>query len=87
MVSIQSANIIIEIEKKKDYSDRNIFPKIISTLHCLKTNTEEILLEPINGIPIKFPIGSFVRGAIYPICIKSIDYESDEILFVGYINS
>ena len=87
MVSIQSANSIIEIQKNKDYSNRQEHPKVISTLHCLKTNTEEIILEPINGNPIKCPIGSFVKGAIYPICIKSIDYESDEIWFMGYINS
>jgi hypothetical protein len=87
MVSIQSANSIIKIEKKKDYSNRQEYPKIISTLHCLKTNTEDIILEPINGEAIIFPIGSFVKGAIYPICIKSIDYESDELWFMGYINS
>ncbi len=77
-----SAYSLINIKNSEDYSslDNPIF-----YLHCTKTNTEEVEIIPMdsNG-SIKFPAGSFVQGAIYPIFIRKITSLGNGE-FIGYI--
>jgi len=69
-----SANILINIEPQKDYSNENIY-----AIHCTKTNECQVI---INGIV--FPFRSFVQGAVYYINIETINFDSNKAGFIGY---
>jgi hypothetical protein len=71
---------LIKIESGKDYST---IPDKIYAIHCLKTNDIEIEIETLGGSKIIFPVGSFIKGAVYQMFIKKIN-SNEHNEFIGY---
>ena len=57
---------------------------MIYSLHCTKTNECEVTITTIANSTIVFPIGSFVRGAVYHIYLKTAKFDEDKAGFIGY---
>lgn len=63
-----------------DYSTGDL----IFSLHCIKTNEEPVTITTVANSTVTFPTGSFVRGAIYHILIKKIQFDVTKAGFIGY---
>ena len=48
-----------------------VYSEDFFTVHCIEPNTEDCLIETDAGSTV-FPAGSFFKGAIYPINIRSV---------------
>lgn len=92
MKGIKLANILEGIDYTPKLIGNNLHlalggimsPAVVG-LHCVNTNSREIILIAIGDIePVCFPAGSFLQGHIYEICIaKIIDLGGAN--FVGYL--
>ena len=74
---------LVTIVSGESYSGGND-KKLIFSVHCTKTNECEVLIETISGGVTTFPPGSFVRGAVYHIYIKSMTFDESKAGFIGY---
>ena len=81
-----SADIFIKLEPNVEYVPENR-ESVIYQLHCLKTNEcpVKIWTYSSNGY-MEFPPGSFIQGAVYPIIVYKIDFDTEKASFIGYKN-
>jgi hypothetical protein len=83
---IHPADIFIKIEPNVEYVPEN-GESVIYQLHCLKTNECPVKIWTYNtNTPMEFPPGSFIQGAVYPIIVFKMDFESELASFMGYKN-
>lgn len=79
---LNSANLLINIENNKDYSNENY---IIFAIHCTKTNENNVIIETIEGSEVIFPPGSLLRGAVYHFYLKRMKYDENvDGNYIGY---
>ena len=74
------AGQLILIESGKSYNDK----KLIFSIHCTRTNECEVIVKPQGSDEVIFPIGSFIRGAVYHIFIEYIIFDKTKTSFIGY---
>jgi len=79
---ISAAGELVLINPGEDYT--NLLNKIYA-IQCLKTNTSDVKIKTLYGSEVIFPVGSFIKGAVYNILISEINYIPDTALFMGYI--
>jgi len=77
---LSPAGKLINIEPDVDYSTTDL----IFSLHCTKTNECPVILTTIGGTTVTFPIGSFIKGAVYHIHFKKASFNKNEAGFIGY---
>lgn len=84
---ITSANIFIHINSEEVYINENKL-SVIYQLHCTKTNECPVKIWSFNSsIPVTFPEGSFVQGAIYPMVFYKMKFDEELASFIGYRSS
>ena len=74
------AGKIINIIPDYDYSNNDL----IYSIHCIKTNEDNVIVTTIGNTSVSFPPGSFIKGAVYHMLIKKIEFEPSKCGFVGY---
>lgn len=82
------AGILLNIETGKDYFEnieKNLENEsLIYSIHCTKTNECPVTIVTISNAKIEFPIGSFLRGAVYHIYIRKMIFDETKASFIGY---
>lgn len=71
---------LVVIESDKDY----IHDDLIFSIHCIKTNECPVTIQTVSDSIVTFPIGSFVRGAVYHILIRKMIFDENKTGFIGY---
>jgi hypothetical protein len=74
------AGKLISIMPDVDYSNEDL----IFSIHCTMTNSCPVTITTIANSTVTFNPGSFIRGAVYHIFIKSMKFDINKASFIGY---
>lgn len=81
---VKTAYELINIKSSVNYLDSIKNDGPIFRIHCTRTNESEVEIESYKGDSVKFPIGSFICGAVYDIMIKRMIFDENKCGFIGY---
>jgi len=73
-----SATKLVNLESGVDYLTDLIF-----AVHVTKTNENDVKIVTIDDSEAIFPPGSLIRGVVYYIFVKRIEY-NEGIFYIGY---
>lgn len=77
---LSPAGDLVVIEPGENYQK----DRLLYSLHCTKTNECPVVITTYSGSTVEFPVGSFVRGAVYHIYLRTAEFEKDKAGFIGY---